>query len=110
MSKLGSRELLQLLKKKSELGTQRLLHFLEENPFLIVRTIVLIISFASLVTALGYVSTYTPEVYIRGVPFGAVLRSLATGGLLTVTERFLRIFEEIQEKYITYRKRRNALC
>jgi len=90
----------------SRLGIHELLQYLKENPFLMIRIIILIISFASLITAFGYVSAYTPEVYIRGVPFGAVLQALAIGGLLTVIERFIRIYEEIEEKTP---KRTNAI-
>jgi len=84
----------------SRLSIHELLQYLKENPFLMIRIIILIISFASLITAFGYLLAYNPEVYIRGVPFGAVLKALAFGGLLTVIERFIRIYEEIEEKHL----------
>jgi len=79
-------------------GTQELLQFLRENPFLILRMVILIISSISFITSFSYLLEYTPEVYIRGVPFSVVLRALAFGGLLTVIERFMKIYEEIEEK------------
>ena len=53
----------------SRLSVHEFLQYLKEKPFLMIRIVILIISFAFLITAIGYVSAYTPEVYIRGVPF-----------------------------------------
>jgi hypothetical protein len=88
----------------SRLSIHELLQYLKENPFLVVRIIILIISFASLITAFGYLSVYTPEVYIRGVPFSVVLRALTFGGLLAVIERFITIYEQIEKGLMQFQK------
>jgi len=81
----------------SRITIHELLQHLKENPFLVIRITILILSLASLITAFAYLEVYTPEVYIRGVPFSVVLKSLAFGGLFTVIERFIRIYEEIEK-------------